>query len=202
MVGKSIKSYSVDTNGDTLPLISIPKWDFHWQGFYNFRKVTKITTGSTLWAEAVYDNTVNNPSNPNNPPQWVFAGEGTSDEMMLVYFAWTYYLPGDENIILDSSSVLGIENPSNIISTAQLYEPYPSPAEDFVTVDFYLPESETVSIELYDITGSLISSPVHEQNFSAGLNSQQIYIKQFSSGVYLVKLKSANIIRSKKLIKE
>ncbi|MEW6468087.1 MAG: T9SS type A sorting domain-containing protein [Bacteroidota bacterium] len=202
LIGQKIKSYAVDPNGDTIPLINIPKWDFHWQGFYNFRKVTKIPMNSWLKAEATYDNTVNNPNNPNNPPQTVVAGESTTDEMMIVYFAWTYYLPGDENIILDSSAVLGVENNPDMIVTPQLYAPYPSPANDEVTVDFYLPEKSTVSIELYDMTGKLVASPIEEKEFASGSNTCMVNIKNLSSGIYLVKLRTGDTVRTKKVVKE
>ncbi len=46
---------------------------------------------------------MNNPHQPNNPPQLVTAGEETADEMLIVFFMYTYYQSGDENIIIDSN---------------------------------------------------------------------------------------------------
>ncbi|OWY23393.1 hypothetical protein C7N43_03295 [Sphingobacteriales bacterium UPWRP_1] len=104
LVGTSIKSYAVTPTQDTIPLIDIPHWDFHWQGQYTFTKAIKIPAGSVLKAEAVYDNTIANPHNPNNPPQPVSAGEATTDEMMLVFFTYLSYQTGDENIVLDTNA--------------------------------------------------------------------------------------------------
>ncbi|SVD17632.1 uncharacterized protein METZ01_LOCUS370486, partial [marine metagenome] len=59
-----------------------------------------IPAGSTLTATCVYDNTIDNPDNPNDPPEWVFAGEGTEDEMFFVPFRFVPYQDGDENIYL------------------------------------------------------------------------------------------------------
>lgn len=102
LIGKSIKVYGILPNKDTLKLINIKEWDFHWQGFYPFKTVTKFPKGTILYAEAFYDNTTNNPENPNNPPKDVSLGEGTTDEMMLVYFSYMAYQNGDENINLDT----------------------------------------------------------------------------------------------------
>src|SRR5690606_9310327 len=58
MLGKSFKAYALPPNGgDTIRLISIPRWDFNWQYFYTFEKMVKIPAGSWIIAEGVYDNT-------------------------------------------------------------------------------------------------------------------------------------------------
>ena len=38
LLGQWIKSYGITMAGDTQKYISIPKWDFHWQGFYLMKK--------------------------------------------------------------------------------------------------------------------------------------------------------------------
>lgn len=102
LLGKSIHSWgNLPITGDTVRLINIPKWDFHWQDNFVFQNAIPIPIGTVLRSEAVYDNTVNNPENPSNPPQNVSAGEGTFDEMMLVFFAYMDYQNGDEFLIVD-----------------------------------------------------------------------------------------------------
>ena len=39
LLGKSFLAYAVDTLGDTIPLIKIPRWDFRWQYFYTFKNL-------------------------------------------------------------------------------------------------------------------------------------------------------------------
>jgi len=99
LLGQTIKSFAVHPAGDTDKFIRVNDWDFHWQGFYFFRKMKKVPAGSALWAEATYDNTSANPDNPVSPPQLVTAGENTTNEMMIVFFVYTSYHTGDENII-------------------------------------------------------------------------------------------------------
>lgn len=203
LLGQSINVYVVTPTSDTIPLINIPDWDFHWQGMYFFQKILKIPSGSTAKSEAVFDNTSNNPDNPSNPPQLVTAGEATTDEMMVTFAAYTPYQTGDENIILDSAIVARVGNMySNIISTPQFYDPYPSPASDLITVDFYLPEKNNISLEVYDMQGKLIDVPVNEMEFRGGMNTYNFSIKNLPSGIYTVELKSGDIVRTKKIVRE
>ncbi|NDC42484.1 MAG: hypothetical protein EBZ77_13210, partial [Chitinophagia bacterium] len=41
LLGKSFKAYAVPPQGDTIHLISIPRWDFNWQYFYTFTTMVK-----------------------------------------------------------------------------------------------------------------------------------------------------------------
>lgn len=100
-IGRSIESYAT-TNSATIPFIKIPAWDFHWQNNFIFQNVVKVNSGDIIKSVAFYDNTTNNPENPSDPPNNVSAGEGTNDEMMLVFFAYLSYQAGDENIIVDN----------------------------------------------------------------------------------------------------
>lgn len=104
LLGKSFKAYAVKPNGDTIRLISIPRWDFNWQYFYTFKKMVKIPKGSTMIAEGVYDNTRQNLNNPFSPPRLVRDNNGSmkaTDEMFQFIVSYLPYQPGDENISLE-----------------------------------------------------------------------------------------------------
>ncbi|MAB73970.1 MAG: hypothetical protein CMC99_03350 [Flavobacteriales bacterium] len=104
LIGVSWEVFATSPNNqDTIPLISIPSWDFNWQGFFTFPTLTKIPAGYTLHGIASYDNTSANPFNPNDPPQNVTFGEGTTDEMFFVFFDYVLYEEGDELIALGPS---------------------------------------------------------------------------------------------------
>ena len=62
LIGKSWLVYA-ENNGDTIPIISIPDWDFNWQNFYQPEYMLKLPQGYTLHAYAVYDNTSSNTLN-------------------------------------------------------------------------------------------------------------------------------------------
>ena len=104
LIGKSFKAYALKPDGDTIRLISIPKWDFNWQYFYTFKKLVKIPKGSTIVAEGVYDNTKNNMNNPFSPPRLVRDQNGSmraTDEMFQFIITYVPYKEGDENISLE-----------------------------------------------------------------------------------------------------
>ena len=108
LLGKSFKGYAVKPNGDTVRLVSIPRWDFRWQFFYTFRHPVRIPAGSWIVAEAEFDNTTGNPNNPNNPPKEVgerleYGGASmrATDEMFQFIITWMPYQPGDEQISLE-----------------------------------------------------------------------------------------------------
>lgn len=105
LLGKKFKAYALKPNGDTVKLISIPRWDFRWQYFYTFLHPVKIPAGSVIVAEAVFDNTSANKNNPFNPPRTIAerldkggSGMRTTDEMFQFIITWMPYEKGDEEI--------------------------------------------------------------------------------------------------------
>ena len=61
-------------------ILSIPKYDFNWQRGYDFKEPISIAPGTKLITRYVYDNSVNNPANPdaNITVKW---GEQSWEEM-------------------------------------------------------------------------------------------------------------------------
>jgi len=114
LLGKDLVCYAITPTSDTINLIRINKWDFEWQGFYFFETFVKIPAGSIIYAEGRYDNTVS-PMNPN--PVTVQSGLNTEDEMFVFGFQFLPYELGDENIALDSISIVTDIN-LNIISSS------------------------------------------------------------------------------------
>ena len=103
LLGKSYKAYGITPAGDTIRLSSVPQWDFRWQEIYRFKKLVRIPKGTALHIEGTYDNTANNPFNPNNPPRPVFSrGDMQStDEMLTLLMVFLPYKEGDEAISLE-----------------------------------------------------------------------------------------------------
>lgn len=102
LIGRTIESFATTTlPNDTIRFVNVPDWDFHWQDTYVFPNAVKVPSNSTIKAKAFYDNTANNPDNPNSPLAAVHAGEATTDEMMMVFFGFMPYQSGDENLIID-----------------------------------------------------------------------------------------------------
>jgi hypothetical protein len=110
LIGREFKAWAITPSGDEIPLISISKWDFRWQYFYTFHQMLRIPKGSIIHAEGVYDNTLNNPNNPYDPPRKVVEPVNrdmkTTDEMFQFIITYLPYQEGDENISLEPDSSL------------------------------------------------------------------------------------------------
>lgn len=94
-LGKSFRSFAITPEGEVIPLVKINDWDFNWQTTYMYEDLLRIPAGSVIYAEAKYDNTSDNPANPNYPPEDTGYGWNTTDEMcnLIIY----YVDAGEEN---------------------------------------------------------------------------------------------------------
>ncbi len=181
LIGTSIKAYGL-RGTDTLKFIDIPNWDFHWQRTYSFKNPVIVQNADILWAQAKYNNTSSNPNNPNNPPLAVAKGEGTADEMMLVYFWYAGYQAGDENLVIDTTSLKNISGTAKIakINTSL----YPNPIKNILNFE----SNEAIQkICIYNFEGQKITD-YQIDNQRTG----HIYIENQPVGMYIVELKSNN----------
>jgi hypothetical protein len=78
---RTVRGYAELPGGGRQWLISIPKWDFNWQGDYQYVKPLQLPKGTKLVMEYTFDNSTNNLRNPNNPPKPVRYGLQSTDEM-------------------------------------------------------------------------------------------------------------------------
>lgn len=88
-LGRSVRAFAITPDGDAVNLIKIDDWDYNWQLTYFFLTPLILPKGSTIIAEANYDNTDQNPLNPSRPARPVGYGWNSTDEMMNLVF---YYV--------------------------------------------------------------------------------------------------------------
>lgn len=86
--GKSFKMYVRTPEGDTKTIISVPEFNFNWQWLYQLEEPYFIKKGSVLIAEGIYDNSHQNPLNPDPSKDLIFGIQST-DEMLLGMFNYT-----------------------------------------------------------------------------------------------------------------
>ena len=182
LLGKSIRAWATTPTNQTIPLIDIPEWDFDWQGFYDFKNPIKLPAGSVLHSTATYDNTNTNTSNPNNPPQWVFAGESTTEEMMLVFFSFTVYFPGDENIVVDPSNGHESHACEEWTGTSENelieFDLFPNPASEHLLLNMDIHDCE--AIELRNSLGQIVTNLEPRE--------RQIDVSNLANGIYLLSI--------------
>ncbi len=181
----SMEALAVTPNGDTIPLIDIPQWDFHWQMNYRFKNLIKIPANSVLHGWATYDNTAFNPNNPNSPPQLVTVGEATTDEMMLFYFGYTGYQSGDENTVVDPSghavhhagcAMEHLDQEAGLDPRSWI--PYPNPARDHWHVN--APE-DALRLKVFNSLG---------QTLFQGSPPQIIDVSTWAEGLYVAEMQT------------
>ena len=92
MRGKSSEFTLIRPDGKRELLLSVPRYDFHWQTNYDLKEPITIPAGSKIEYVAVYDNSKGNPNNP-DPRAWVTWGEQSWDEMMIGFFEYYWTEP-------------------------------------------------------------------------------------------------------------
>ncbi|MBL9126272.1 MAG: hypothetical protein JNL97_01435, partial [Verrucomicrobiales bacterium] len=83
---RRMHGYAVYPDGRTETLLRIPRWDFNWQSAFRYATPRRLPRGTKLRLEYTYDNSTNNPANPNHPPKRVVYGPQSSDEMCELAF--------------------------------------------------------------------------------------------------------------------
>ncbi|NBC03980.1 MAG: T9SS type A sorting domain-containing protein [Bacteroidetes bacterium] len=103
----------------------------------------------------------------------------------------------DRFIIQHASAVQnpgGGETPSQV----QLNQNYPNPFNPTTQISYSIPQQSNVLLEVYDLTGKLITTLVNE-SVSSGTHSVTFDAANLSSGVYMYRLQTANRVLSRKL---
>lgn len=80
--GKAFEYRVTYPDGKTETLLRVPRYDFHWQLSYKLEKPVVLPPGTRFECTAWFDNSPNNPWNP-DPTAEVRWGEQTREEMMI-----------------------------------------------------------------------------------------------------------------------
>ena len=86
LLGDEMKLTATAPDGTVRPMIWIKNWDFNWQHQYFYKTPFVIEKGTRVDLVATFNNSAENPKNPNSPPKLVKFGENTTDEMAGVIF--------------------------------------------------------------------------------------------------------------------
>ena len=93
-VGKRIEAWAILPGGGRRWLVRINDWDINWQAVYTYGEPVRLPKGATVHMRIEYDNSAENPRNPNHPPKRVLSGDRSVDEMGHV---WLQVLPHGES---------------------------------------------------------------------------------------------------------
>lgn len=187
-LGRNWRVFAVTPANDTIPLIHIEDWDFNWQGAYNFKKLQKLPKNTVIHAYATYDNTSNNPLNPNNPPKFVTWGESTNDEMYYLPLYWLPYQTGDENLNLEDVAT-GTTQAFHFSQT-RLYPVAPNPVKGSAKIGFTLGDMGAVSLQVWNLNGQLVQTLLQAQQTLAGEHIVEWDAQNLPSGLYCIMLRT------------
>jgi hypothetical protein len=180
LIGQSMYCWGETPTNENIPLVGIDHWDFHWQYSYSYPSLVHLPDNTDIRAYAFYDNTANNPHQPNDPPQNVFGGEATDDEMLVVFFVYTPYQNGDEDIVVDPNTQ--IEEGQPIDFSIGLY---PNPSSSAVNLNVFAKSHGPLSGTIIDSKGKTVKQftyPLH-----AGGNTFNLNLSDLNSGLYFIK---------------
>lgn len=188
---------------DTIPIVRINEWDFHWQGSYTPKRPIIIPKNSIICARGFYENLSG---------QDVVGGEGTADEMLAALFFYAKYQAGDENRMLDTlpnfdpnacDFVTGTTIPETLAAEREMQLAIePNPAKVQTTVSYFLNEPcEKMTMNLYNMQGQLVKKmPIDLPQTQKGYHRFEFHLNGLSQGAYVLTLENPNKIAARKLL--
>ncbi len=96
-------------------------------------------------------------------------------------------------------TIVGVENSKEIPNSIELLQNYPNPFNPITKIEFIIPETQNVKLELFDILGSK-KEVLLDKRLSGGKHSILFDASNYSSGTYFYRLITKSFIKTKKLL--
>ena len=77
---------------------------------------------------------------------------------------------------------------------------YPNPFNPHTRIRFYLPYSDEVSLEIFNLIGQKMESCIYQEEFSAGYHQIKIEAQRWASGLYIYQLKTKGWSQTAKML--
>lgn len=142
---------------------------------------TEIALAARFWSS-----TENNQNNG-----WIYRLTYDSDELQRAYNQ-----KGNGfsiRCMLDPSSPVSIDEAESIVpNTIELQQNYPNPFNPTTQIRFALPESQQVTIQLYDVNGRLVAELLNNAMYSAGNHQVTFDGSGLSSGIYIYTMRTSS----------
>lgn len=109
---------------------------------------------------------------------------------------WLFSL---DKIDTELSSATHVGPNPDIPQTASLEQNYPNPFNPETSIQYSLPKSDFVKLQVYDISGRIVSTLVNHYK-NAGTHSVTFSPANLSSGVYLYRIKAGQFTETKPMV--
>ena len=194
------KTWGGDTHDGALSVVQTSDGGYVWTGYLDISTFNQDLwvlktdgSGNTLWSKT-YGGTFNNIGrsiNKNSDGSLIIAGDYYS-EVTNTRDAWLLNVDPD---ISDVERNDEVPIPETII----LEQNYPNPFNPSTTIEFGIPESQFVTLAVYNLLGEQLDLIVNE-NLSAGSYRVRWDANNFPSGIYIYKLCAGKFSQSNKMI--
>ena len=120
---------------------------------------------------------------------------------------WTLTINGEEHL-LEGSGVIELDGTVNSVTLRKegtvpgsfsLKQNYPNPFNPTTQIAFELPETQTVNITVWNLTGQQVET-VHTGELNAGLHSYSFDGSQLASGAYIYRIDAGPYQATKKML--
>lgn len=148
-------------------LLKIEDWDLKWKDQFDFAEPVILKKGTVIHTLAQYDNTLNNPSNPSDPPRSMTWGKRMFEDMFLAYFEITP--------IVNRNEITLLFNPSMVFSNN-------------LTFRFFNEKNQKLSLELKNFNQQNGISIFKTKSFLRGKQAVKISLKDLQKGNYFLEI--------------
>jgi hypothetical protein len=125
------------------------------------------------------------------------------------YGEWTLTILDDEagndgtlnawSLWVFTDMTTGIGETPSVSTDFRLFQNYPNPFNPATKIEFSMPQSGFVNLEVFNILGERVNVLINEERI-AGKHSVQFNAKHLASGIYFYKLQAGSFIETKKMI--
>ncbi len=103
------------------------------------------------------------------------------------------------NYVPEHLNAVSIEEPGTLPRKVTLGKNYPNPFNPTTNIDFSLPQASDVELQVYDVLGRHVATLIDGKR-QAGSYSVNFDASNLSSGVYLYRLNTAEVTRTRKML--
>jgi len=115
-----------------------------------------------------------------------------------------WYVSGTGKIFKTTTggqTLVNISNQNRYLNTDfKLYQNYPNPFNPLTTIDFTIPESNSISLNIFNLNGKFIKSIFKNEYYKKGKYSINFNADALPSGVYIYSIKYKKYTYSKRMI--
>ena len=164
--------------------------------------ITKLdTNGKIIWF-----NTIGDAENTHSYGIYI---DKTVDNGFIIAGSKQYSGNYTEDVVLAKVNSNGLittinETESELPNVFELYQNCPNPFNPITNINYQLPTTSKVSIEIYSVTGQLVNILVDQVqtsgNYSISWNAKDSQGQEVSSGIYFIKMQTFDFSDIKKMV--